>query len=152
MSPALDFAGCCSELSVPMMGSMGSRHQKKYRPAHLGPDDLMKIPDGYRMPVMVMRDNNGWTAIAMPFDVAGWGESTDDAIRDVLVLVEEYLLMGFREGKTIDDQTRRAPARLWLRMIGHTILEWKGKPSKNAAARSSVVEVPITVREPALVG
>lgn len=87
----------------------------------LSAEDADLIPVDYRMLVLIRPDNNGWTAIALPFNVAGWGITPESALKDLRMLVYEYLRMGFREGLTFDEQRRRAPLRFWLIALGHAL-------------------------------
>lgn len=101
------------------------------------------------MTVLFIEEDEGITALALPFDIAGFGETRTDAVHDVLLLVEDYLACGFADGKTFEQLRRPSPKRYWWRVFKHSVSSTarRGRPPRQRATET-VEEIPLP--QPAL--
>lgn len=80
-------------------------------PSILRRSDLAKLPEGFFVRGVCMREAHGWTAIVLEFDIAGAGDVPTEAIADAIELVDDYLYTCFQEGLTFEQTLRPAPER-----------------------------------------
>lgn len=75
----------------------------------LSEEHLKKIPADFFIHGVCLREDHGWTAIVIDFDVVGTGETPRDAISDAMRCTDEYLEMCLDEGFEFEDTFREAP-------------------------------------------
>lgn len=78
-------------------------------PTTLNKEHFKKIPPDFFVHGVCFREDHGWTAIVIDFDVAGGGDTPRDAISDAMRCTDEYLEMCFDEGMEFEDTFRTAP-------------------------------------------
>lgn len=81
-------------------------------PTSLSPSHLEKIPADFFIHGLCVKEDHGWTAILLDFDVAGAGTSPHEAVRDALARLDDYLELCFDEGLEFEEAIRPAPERL----------------------------------------
>lgn len=116
-------------------------------------EEAARIPDGFLLSVRVTEENGGWTALAMPFDIAGTGSTVRDALADMLALVEDYLSVGFAEGADFQDLIRPAPRRYRLTMAAaaalHVLMAGRDRPHVRRGPRRQRYLQELPLKEPA---
>jgi hypothetical protein len=81
-------------------------------------EGVIKIP----ISVWTGREDDGqWFALALDFDIASMGASEDAALEELEELVVDYLQLGIREGRSLDELRRGVPklevAKLYLKEL-----------------------------------
>src|SRR5215831_1130251 len=91
---------------------------------------------GFSVDVVAKRDHEQWYAVLPQFDLAGQGESAQDAARDAIGLLIAYLRVYYEDGAAFEDALRPMPRadRLRLRAEACFIVPLKGHPEPEAAA------------------
>lgn len=98
----------------------------------------------------IVPEDGQWTALEMSFDIAGRGDTPEEAIHDTIALLEEYLSYGFAEGRTFEQMLRPVPRVLWLRQIASFMRKAmrSRKPARAGRGGSSFHEEPFPIERP----
>jgi len=123
------------------------------RPIHeseFTPEEIAKVPPGFHVVMRIVPEDDQWTALEMNFDIAGRGDSPEEAIHDTIALLEEYLSYGFAEGRTFEQMLRPVPKRLWLRQIGSLARKAlrSRRPSRAGRGGASFHDEPFPIERP----
>ncbi len=105
-------------------------------------EELAQIPRGFQILMRMVFEDDQWTALAMNFDIAGRGDTPNEAIQDTIDLLEEYLSYGFAEGRSFEEMLRPVPASIWARqLVSQTMkIVRRGRPGRRG--RSSFHDEP----------
>lgn len=82
-------------------------------PVRLPKQYIDRIPDDFFLSGILVNENDGWTAIALDFAIAGSGATKTEAVSEALNLVNDYLIVGFDEGLDIEQMKRPSPEKFW---------------------------------------
>ncbi len=107
------------------------------------------LPKDYVIVGVYMREEHGWTAIAVEFDVAGDGETPQEAIDDANEGVLEYLALCQSEGISFEEANRPAPED--VRNMFRESLEAELSEYTRKRPGKSVQEAPKSYRGPLVV-
>lgn len=81
-------------------------------PTSLSSKHMKKIPDDFFIHGLCIKEDHGWTAVLLDFDVAGVGSSPPGALKNALTSLDDYLELCFDEGLSFEDALRPAPDEL----------------------------------------
>jgi len=80
------------------------------------PASAISWPDVIRVSVWLVREQNGWQALAAEFDIVGQGASEGLALRNLQELVIEYLDSCIEDGMSFEEACSPIPTRERLRL------------------------------------
>ena len=79
-------------------------------------------PDGTSVFVVARLDNDGvWESVVPEFSIAGRGGSADDAVGNALELLDDYLMLCARDGKSFEEARRGMSPRSTLPMVAELV-------------------------------
>jgi len=91
-------------------------------------DFLAWLPDGGHTMIALKRERDHWSALFMEFNIAGTGNTAEEALREAKKLFWGYLQYCFMDGRTFAEARRPIPRRLrlWYRVSPHLSRFWRG--------------------------
>ena len=76
------------------------------------------VPDGASVFVVARLNDDGvWESLVPEFSIAGQGASADDALVNALELVDDYLVLCAREGKSFEESRRSVSKGMTLSVV-----------------------------------
>lgn len=102
------------------------------------------LPEGAAVHVLAKREPHGaWEAVVPEFSVAGMGESAEAAAINALELLEDYLFLCSREGKTFDEALRPVSRRSALPMMRNMLALLVGETIGRDGRRGERYRIPL---------
>ena len=80
------------------------------------PESAPKWPDVIRVSIWLVRERDGWQALAADFDIVGQGSSEGLALRNLQELVIAYLDSCIEDGMSFEEARSPIPAKERLRL------------------------------------
>lgn len=102
------------------------------------------VPDGVSVFVVArVNDDDVWESIVPEFNIAGRGASATEAVADALELLDDYLMVCAREGKTFEDARRPISARFRLSILSELIALMAGHRLRRRQRRECEYRIPL---------
>lgn len=108
------------------------------------------MPDKLRFKLLLERANGQWYATAESFNISGVGPSEHAAVRDVLDLVNAYLLAHYEDGVSFEETLRPVSLSTGVKIeaklgtVLHGLL--RGAADRIPVPREKRVDLPLPVR------